>query len=64
MSGTTTTVCVIRNDKLFVAHVGDSRAVLSFKENGKILVREISRDHSPNVYTEKKRVESCGGEVR
>lgn len=56
MSGTTTTVCVVRNEKLFVAHVGDSRAVLSFTENGKILVREVSRDHNPCIFTEKKRV--------
>jgi len=65
LSGTTTTVLVHREDNLYVAHVGDSRAVLAKTDkDGKITAVPLTRDHSPEIDEEKKRIELSGGEVR
>jgi len=49
-SGTTATVCLLRNSiELVVAHVGDSRALLC--RNG--VVNRLTNDHSANVKAEK-----------
>lgn len=59
MSGTTCTMVYhdIPRDRLTVAHVGDSRAVLgmSGKEPG---YKDLTKDHKPNDDAEKKRIES------
>lgn len=57
-SGTTATVCLIRNGiDLAVAHVGDSRAVLCRNNNA---IR-LTEDHEPEVMKEKERIEKCNG---
>ena len=40
--GTTAVVCIVKKDKILIAHVGDSRAY--FIENGE--VNQITKDHS------------------
>lgn len=64
-SGSTTTIIVRRDNNLYIAHVGDSRAVLcKLDENNKPTAIPLTRDHSPGLEEEKKRIESMGGEVR
>merc|ERR1719229_1367483 len=61
MSGTTCTLVVHdhANNKLTVAHVADSSAVLGRK--GKAV--QLTRDHKPNLQDERRRIESQGGRV-
>merc|ERR1719229_1249741 len=61
MSGTTCTLVVHdhANNKLTVAHVADSSAVLGRK--GKAV--QLTRDHKPNLQDERRRIESKGGRV-
>uniref|UniRef100_T1J677 TGF-beta-activated kinase 1 and MAP3K7-binding protein 1 n=1 Tax=Strigamia maritima TaxID=126957 RepID=T1J677_STRMM len=43
--GTTAVVALIYNDRLYVANVGDSRALLCQNENGELRVIQLSVDH-------------------
>uniref|UniRef100_A0A7S1SDG9 PPM-type phosphatase domain-containing protein n=1 Tax=Alexandrium catenella TaxID=2925 RepID=A0A7S1SDG9_ALECA len=59
-----TGICVLRHpsqSSLWVANVGDSRAVLLAPGRG--VLRETS-DHKPSVASERQRVEECGCEMR
>ncbi|KAL5008766.1 hypothetical protein ScPMuIL_014347 [Solemya velum] len=59
-TGTTATVCLLRNGlELIVAHVGDSRAILS-REGMSI---RLSKDHEPDHNEERQRIEQHGGVV-
>lgn len=58
--GTTATVVVLVGDQFSVAHVGDSRAVLS-NQNGAIT--RLFEDHKPGRRDEMERIESAGGLV-
>ena len=64
-SGTTGTVVVHRGSTLWVAHVGDSRAVLAVRdrETGKIRAVDITMDHKPDLPEEKERILNAGGSV-
>ena len=65
LSGTTTTVVVHRDGNLYVAHVGDSRGIMCRKEkDGNIVAVPLTRDHSPEIEEEKRRIETYNGEVR
>jgi len=59
-SGTTAVVCVCLGNKVYVANVGDSRAVIAM-DNGKVL--RISVDHKPDHPEEEKRIRNLGGFV-
>jgi len=68
MSGTTATVCVHDHatNKLTLAHVADSTAVLGQKTGqGKKDVKGIAltRDHKPDLKDERSRIEKAGGRV-
>ncbi|GJP53453.1 hypothetical protein CLOM_g12618 [Closterium sp. NIES-68] len=63
-SGSTGTVAFVRKDRLFIAHLGDSRAVLGVGGDAE----DLSRDHkphgeSPTAKAEIKRIEKAGGWV-
>jgi serine/threonine protein phosphatase PrpC len=62
-SGTTATVAYKRNDsnELYVAHCGDSRAVVVYESKGKAVGVELTPDHKPNLPAERKRIEEGGG---
>lgn len=58
-TGTTAVVSLIQDGVLYTAHIGDSRAVLSRKNNP----LELTRDHKPNRPDEQKRIEALHGKV-
>ncbi|KAK6475613.1 protein phosphatase 1D-like [Huso huso] len=65
-SGTTASVVVIRGDKMFVAHVGDSGVVLGVQDDPKddfIRAVELTQDHKPELPRERQRIEGLGGSV-
>eukprot|EP00388_Colpodella_angusta_P011032 GDKJ01028458.1.p1 GENE.GDKJ01028458.1~~GDKJ01028458.1.p1 ORF type:complete len:511 (+),score=134.45 GDKJ01028458.1:86-1618(+) len=77
MSGSTGTVILHRqkDNKLFVAHVGDSRAVLAKRTgstvgqpatigNLKLVAKDLSIDHKPELPHEQSRIVASGGQVR
>jgi len=65
MSGTTCTIAIhdINNNKLFLAHVADSSAVLCNRVGQKLGGVQLTRDHKPNLPDERRRIESSGGRV-
>jgi protein phosphatase 1L len=58
-AGSTASTAVLVGDKLLVANVGDSRAVICI--NGE--ARALSNDHKPNRTDERQRIEDAGGVV-
>ncbi|KAL5206830.1 hypothetical protein ABZP36_035039 [Zizania latifolia] len=56
-SGSTACVAIIRNDQLIVANAGDSRCVISRKGQA----YDLSRDHKPELDSEKERILNAGG---
>lgn len=67
LSGCTATVIIhdIEKKRLYVAHVGDSRAVLAQRRNdGQISAIDLTQDHKPTLEGEKARIEAKGGEVK
>ncbi|KAI4896649.1 hypothetical protein NFI96_029907 [Prochilodus magdalenae] len=65
-SGTTASVVVIRRDRMYVAHVGDSAVVLGVQDDPDdetIRAEEITQDHKPELPKERKRIEGLGGSV-
>ncbi|CAJ1357951.1 unnamed protein product [Effrenium voratum] len=65
MSGTTATVAVHdhRNNKITLAHVADSTAVLGTRHGNEWRGVALTRDHKPNLKDEKARIEKAGGRV-
>ena len=57
--GSTCTAVYLRDQHLWVAHVGDSRAVLA--RAGQAI--DLTTDHKPNVQAERERIEAAGGQV-
>ena len=57
--GSTSICCVIRENKLHVANVGDSRAILI--SGGKAV--PLSKDHKPSAPEEQRRIASFGGVI-
>jgi len=60
MSGTTCTMVYhqVRNEKLWVAHVGDSRAILGKQGVGMRDVEDLTIDHKPDLEEERRRIEN------
>lgn len=67
ISGTTATVVLVTSDqKMLVAHVGDSRAVLGVRRRGeghRWRCQDLTRDHKPDIPDERARIELCGAQV-
>jgi len=65
MSGTTATVAVHDHgqNKITMAHVADSTAVLGKIVNKEITAVQLTRDHKPNLKDERARIEKNGGRV-
>ncbi|XP_006641118.2 protein phosphatase 1D [Lepisosteus oculatus] len=65
-SGTTASVVVIRGDKMFVAHVGDSGVVVGLQDHPSdqfVRALEVTQDHKPELPRERERIEGLGGSV-
>ncbi|KAK0056772.1 integrin-linked kinase-associated serine/threonine phosphatase 2C [Biomphalaria pfeifferi] len=64
--GTTAVVVLAINDTLYIANLGDSKAVLCrYKEDLKKCVGiPLTTDHSPSLYEERMRIQKAGGSVR
>ena len=60
-SGSCALIILLVDTKMYVANVGDSRAVMSIN-NGK-LCRQITIDHKPNSPEEQKRIINNGGKI-
>ena len=59
VSGTTAVCAMIKEDKVYIANVGDSRAVLGYvPETGGIRARPLSTDHKPSVPEERARIDT------
>ncbi|GFZ08259.1 HOPW1-1-interacting 2 [Actinidia rufa] len=58
-AGSTASTAILVGDRLLVANVGDSRAVIC--KGGKAIA--VSRDHKPDLTDERKRIEEAGGFV-
>ncbi|XP_074535988.1 protein phosphatase 1D-like [Halichoeres trimaculatus] len=65
-SGTTASVVVIRGNRMYVAHVGDSAVVLGVQDDPTVpFIRavEVTQDHKPELPRERERIEGLGGSV-
>ncbi|XP_033106084.1 TGF-beta-activated kinase 1 and MAP3K7-binding protein 1-like [Anneissia japonica] len=58
--GTTAVVCLIHKEKLYLGNVGDSRALLVTRVNGKLNVKQISTDHNTSNEDELLRLKQLG----
>ncbi|CAA0807082.1 Probable protein phosphatase 2C 35 [Striga hermonthica] len=63
MSGTTAITALVIGNKLYVANVGDSRAVLGIREGDRVLAQDLSCDQTPFRKDECERVKLCGARV-
>ncbi|KAK4266442.1 hypothetical protein QN277_027364 [Acacia crassicarpa] len=63
MSGTTAITVLVIGDTLYVANVGDSRAVLAVKDGNRIVAKDLSSDQTPFREDECERVKLCGARV-
>ncbi|XP_005101909.1 integrin-linked kinase-associated serine/threonine phosphatase 2C [Aplysia californica] len=64
--GTTAVMVVGINDTLYIANLGDSKAILCrYKESeGKHVAIPLTADHNPTVYEERMRIQKAGGFVK
>lgn len=63
-SGTTASIVVLRRDRMYVAHVGDSAVVLGVQDHPSeefIRAVEVTQDHKPDLPKERERIEGLGG---
>ncbi|KAF4710667.1 hypothetical protein FOZ63_017108 [Perkinsus olseni] len=64
LSGTTATVVMTRDETVYCAWVGDSRAVIATTNaDGEVVAEDLSRDHKPERDDEKTRIRSRGGQL-
>jgi len=62
-SGTTCTLAIHRDKKLWVANVGDSRCVIAKPSGESFKAIDACRDHKPDLPEERERIISMGGVV-
>ena len=63
-AGTTAIVATIIGRKLYVANVGDSRAVMAERIGNKLVAVDLSVDQTPFRKDELERVKRCGSVSR
>lgn len=62
-SGSTAVIATVRDRKLTVCNVGDSRIIAARMIDGKLTAIEVSIDHKPDRDDEQKRIVATGGRV-
>ncbi|GIY17097.1 hypothetical protein CDAR_37781 [Caerostris darwini] len=64
--GTTAIAVLVLQNILYIANLGDSKAILCRynKKSGKYVAIPLSTDHSPQDYAERMRIQKAGGCVR
>lgn len=68
--GSTATCMLVVDDVLYVANLGDSRAVMCRLEQAedsgkrKCVTLALSKEHNPTIYEERMRIQKAGGTVR
>ena len=63
-SGTTAVTCYIQESRIYVANAGDSRAIIGTRVSKNIwFVKELTRDHKPELKEEMRRIRNKGGRV-
>eukprot|EP00930_Biecheleria_cincta_P006802 TRINITY_DN107883_c0_g1_i1.p1 TRINITY_DN107883_c0_g1~~TRINITY_DN107883_c0_g1_i1.p1 ORF type:complete len:395 (+),score=38.00 TRINITY_DN107883_c0_g1_i1:120-1304(+) len=63
-SGAAVTVCMRRGQDLYVANVGDARAILVGEDRaGRTRSQPLTKDHKPSLRSERERINKCGGHV-
>lgn len=63
--GTTATTMIILNDIIYVANIGDSRAVVARqKEDGSFAPVCLTVDHNPMIHDERMRIQKAGATVK
>lgn len=64
-SGTTASVAFIKNGKIYIGHVGDSKIVLGEEDQEEDLwkAKELTIDHKPESPEEQQRINDAGGKV-
>lgn len=53
----------LQGETLTTINVGDSRAVLAYQQNNQWQIKQLSRDHKPDLEDEKERIIKTGGRV-
>lgn len=62
-SGSTGIVAILMEDELWTANVGDSRAVMGTRQNGKLIAKALSEDQKPDSPKEQQRIIAAGGYI-
>ncbi|KAK6732817.1 hypothetical protein RB195_016909 [Necator americanus] len=62
--GTTVTCVLLMNDSLYVANLGDSKAIVCRQKDDGFSSIELTVDHNPTSYDERMRIQKAGGTVR
>jgi protein phosphatase 2C family protein 2/3 len=60
-SGSCACLVMIMEDQVYIANVGDSRAIISTMEGNKCF--ELTKDHKPNEDSERRRITQNGGQL-
>lgn len=63
-SGCSCTLIVQKDYKLYISHIGDTRAIIGKKQKNKKYPYQLTTDHVPSLSEEKKRIYENGGEVK
>lgn len=64
LSGSTATTVLLRDNHLYIGHVGDSRAIMGLKRGKVFEAVRLTTDHKPTLPEERERIEASNGEVK